>query len=339
MMFFLKIIPYILLQRIYSLPQFIIISSLEESKVYYEVLPSFESLTLEPNNKLSTPNVLISDLKAPSGLVYYRNSALLVSDIEAQKIYMYDLIIDREHNLLDVVNRLELVIDIPGGVRWMACDNIGNVFYTVESESEIFQISVAQVTEARLTNHPAMSPTVLYQGGANPKISQPSGIVADDFFLYWGNKENGGIFGSVVSSYSRPFNHTTTTDTIERDKTFPKALATNENKVHGLCSVDHELYYTSPTALYAIDKKGEGKPAVVTKGEMTAPRGCAYDGDGTIYVADKGTNAIYTFPAHKSGTLRKVKKLKKTIELPTPMQIVLIDGATSLVALLWLFFI
>jgi len=31
---------------------------------------------------------------------------------------------------------------------------------------------------------------------------------------------------------------------------------------------------------------------------LMEPRGCAFDGDGTVYVADKGGNAVYSLPAN-----------------------------------------
>ena len=29
--------------------------------------------------------------------------------------------------------------------------------------------------------------------------------------------------------------------------------------------------------------------------KLSMPRGCAWDGDGTVYVADRGANAVFSF--------------------------------------------
>merc|ERR1719265_785 len=54
------------------------------------------------------------------------------------------------------------------------------------------------------------------------------------------------------------------------------------------------IFYTQPDAIvYGVRKTGGG-PQVVTD-RLTNPRGCAWDGDGTIYVADRGANAVFSF--------------------------------------------
>merc|ERR1719277_1603859 len=57
------------------------------------------------------------------------------------------------------------------------------------------------------------------------------------------------------------------------------------------------VFFTdSEKALYGVKKNG-GPVAEVTS-LLDKPRGCAWDGDGTVYVADRGAGAVYSFASN-----------------------------------------
>eukprot|EP00397_Hematodinium_sp_SG-2012_P048075 GEMP01054930.1.p1 GENE.GEMP01054930.1~~GEMP01054930.1.p1 ORF type:complete len:322 (-),score=71.12 GEMP01054930.1:391-1356(-) len=300
---------------------FIIVSSPNDGKVLYGRLPTFQQLATEPN-MITEPRDLIVDLAAPQGLAVYHRSALLVSDCDAQNIYMYDLAIAGD--VMKAVNKFGLVQNIPGGARWLAVDAVGDLFYSVESNSEIFKVPSERIAAARASREPA-DPIPLYQGGSSETVSNPSGMAADNFFVYWGNKESGSSRGSVVAARAR--------GKVHSDQAYPLKLAANENKVFGVCQVDGNVFYTAPNKMYAVKKSG-GAISVVAN-EMTNPRGCTYDGDGSIYIADRGNNAIYKAPAHIGTALRPVKKLKKVMEVTAPCQVAFVHSSATSGAFLW----
>ena len=56
-------------------------------------------------------------------------------------------------------------------------------------------------------------------------------------------------------------------------------------QVYGICIAGNNVYYTDKrTNLYGVKKHGGGIATISES--MKGPRGCAWDGDGTIYVAD-----------------------------------------------------
>ena len=58
-------------------------------------------------------------------------------------------------------------------------------------------------------------------------------------------------------------------------------------------SQNNVFYTNTQTFLYGVKKSGGAIATVSDK--LLGPRGCAWDGDGTIYVADKTAKAIYSF--------------------------------------------
>ncbi len=72
------------------------------------------------------------------------------------------------------------------------------------------------------------------------------------------------------------------------------------------------MFYTgSATYLYGVRKRGG--PITQVSELLTQPRGCAYDGDGTVYVADKGQGAVYSFAANM-GVMQPTHSLRKVAE-------------------------
>lgn len=138
---------------------------------------------------------------------------------------------------------------------------------------------------APLADDPVMSPGTagaVYPGANFASVSQPTGIAVDNFRAYWGNMYQGLQKGSVVSGLYANVKSMTRN---------PLSLAINADEVHGVCLSSNNVFYTARSTdavgyLYAVRKTG-GPIAEVNQGFMN-PRGCAHDGDGTLYVADQG---------------------------------------------------
>jgi len=165
--------------------------------------------------------------------------------------------------------------------RWVACDGLGNIFFSDEPSNQILKISAGNLKKG------ITSPEVVYDGASVAEVSAPGGVAVDNFFVYWVNKNEGLTKGSLVKAAERPENGASATSVAQ-------ALSTNTARSYGLCMAMGNVFYTQPEGIvFGVKKDGGDVAQVVTT--LQYPRGCAWDGDGTMYVADRGANAIYSF--------------------------------------------
>jgi hypothetical protein len=262
-------------------------------------------------------------LRLPQGIALWhggKSRRLFVSDCEAKNIYRYELTVvpaqTGQAPLIHAGTQIAVLRNVPGGARWLTTDGRGNLFFSVEEKNEIQMIS-----SEYLNGDPGTAVAkVLYTQAGNPAVSGPGGIVADNFYVYWTNKADGQAFGTVVKGYER----TKPGSNLFMSK-FPQVLAQNLDRAFGICQVKDILYFThADQTLYAVNKHG-GAIAEVSA-EFQQPRGCSWDGDGGLYVADKKANAIYRLPANFQ-ELRVVKHITKVVDVDGPCQVLILTAA------------
>merc|ERR1719160_2247102 len=173
--------------------------------------------------------------------------------------------------------------------HWIACDGTGSLFLTDEAAGQILKIPA----EDLLGRTPKS--IVIYQSSSVSKVSSPGGIAVDNFHVYWGNKALGTSAGSVVKGFEMPANPGVP------DPESVRAIATNVDKVYGVCLVEDNVFFSVPKKiLYGVDRHGSTKAAEVHT-DFHSPRGCVWDGDGTVFVADWGANSVLQF----AGNMKK----------------------------------
>jgi len=126
------------------------------------------------------------------------------------------------------------------------------------------------------------APVNLYTGGS---VSGPSGVsgASGSGIVYWTNTVSGTSKGSVVAG-----DITTGVTTT---------LASNIDMAHGVCVSQNNVFFTADAKnMYAV--KRTGGAVVEVASSFGRPRGCVYDGDGTVYVADALHGKVYTLPAN-----------------------------------------
>lgn len=129
-------------------------------------------------------------------------------------------------------------------------------------------------------------PEVVYDGMSFAQVSAPGGTARDAFHTYWTNKALGSQVGSVVKGGGM--------DDATKLRTNLMALSKNTDKSYGVCLAMHNIFYTQPeSTIYGVKKTG-GEPHAISD-RLQNPRGCAWDGEGTVYVADRGFGAIFSF--------------------------------------------
>jgi len=256
--------------------KWLIVSAPREGKVAYKRIAGGEFLGTE------TVHTLISTgLVHPQGMAVDQQSGkLLIADPDSKQILAYKLSSRRDS--------LTATLDAPAmknvEARWVAVDGLGNVYATDEPSNRILKINASQIASGDA------NPAVLYDGMALTQVSGPGGIAVDNYNTYWVNKQIGTQVGSLIQGSTAPesANHQSSV----------KALTTNTDKSYGLCAALNHVFYTQPEAsIFAVKKTGNHAVQTVSR-KLSLPRGCAWDGDGTVYVADRGANAVFSFAAN-----------------------------------------
>mmetsp|Transcript_101999 Transcript_101999/g.263657 ORF Transcript_101999/g.263657 Transcript_101999/m.263657 type:complete len:346 (+) Transcript_101999:121-1158(+) len=261
--------------------KFLIVSAPKQGKVSYMRIQHV-SLRGDGRNGDAgeVEDLITSGLTHPQGLaVDELRQQLLIADPGQKKILSFPMIVG------DGTIRVGPYTVLASGpeARWVSIDAIGNVFFSDEPKNQILKISRSQVLKGNST------PEVVYDGASLAQVSAPGGIAIDSFHAYWVNKQVGSQVGSVVRAGETP------DATSLESSVLP--LARNTDKSYGVCLALNNVFFTQPeTTLFGVKKTG-GSVVPVSQ-RFTNPRGCVWDGDGTVYVADRGSNAVFSLAAN-----------------------------------------
>lgn len=150
------------------------------------------------------------------------------------------------------------------------------------------------------------------------QINIASAIGVDPFYVFWGNgfKTNGaGGPASILRAAIHAPMPLPTSEPELRPKVVPRRLADNVDSVTGLVLTPAGVYYTARTdehgGIYGMTREQifmPGASCLSTAAENTTgrcqlvaaislPTGITYDGDSTVFVADKGQGAVWSFGA------------------------------------------
>lgn len=256
-----------------GLQGFLIVSAPRDGKISYVKLPS--------NGDWSgiTPKVLIHEgLHHPQGLaIDHKRKRLFIADPDVQKIFCYTLSINGDSLSTD---GRQTIVSSKGESRWVAVDGLGNVFFSDEPQSEILKVPMSNFLRGDTV------PKVVYSGASIGQVSRPGGVAVDNFHVYWTNKHFGMRAGTVVKAAEVP------SDGLSELPV--NVVAQNAPKSYGVCLAMENVFFTdSEKKIYGVKKNG-GEVGEVSSG-LSKPRGCVWDGDGTVYVADRGNGAVYAF--------------------------------------------
>jgi len=257
-----------------SMLGFLIMSAPRNSKISYVKLPDNGDFShLQPHTLIDT------GLRHPQGIaVDQKRKWLYVADPDVLKIYAYRLKING--NTLATDGR-QMVISRDAESRWVSVDGLGNVFFSDEPQNLIMRMPMKKIFRGDTT------PEIVYNGHQISQVSKPGGVAVDNFHVYWTNKHIGTMAGSLVKGAENPEIDGSPKDTIS-------VMAQNSAKSYGVCLALGNVFFTdADRSVYGVKKSG-GEIAEVS-GQLKHPRGCVWDGDGTVYVADRGANAVYSF--------------------------------------------
>lgn len=288
--------------------RYLFASSLRTGKVVYVHLPARSPITGPgaPDHKAHT--LIDSGLKSPMGLAAdQQRNRLFVADEGAKKVLAYNLLFS---NGKAVVDGEPSVAANDVDVRWVACDGVGNLFISDEARNYIMKVPAD--ASLRLGS----SPKIVYNGNVLTQVSAPGGVAVDNFHVFWANKAVGTTAGSVVKGFETPPS-TNAAESVHM-------LANNADKVYGVCLAKDNVFYTNHEKYIYGVKKGGGKELVISD-KLQEPRGCSYDGDGTVFVADRGANLIAAF----AGNMQKLSsaRIGKVIDLEGAFGVAVLSSA------------
>jgi hypothetical protein len=254
----------------------------------------YSSPYLDPRRE---PQPLISEgLESPVGLAMdHSRHGLYVADPQALKIYRY--IVTATSTGLMVGEAVQVVSNIQA--RWVAVDASGNLFFSDEQNNAIYKVDKSQLVNpainflegekvAHYIDDEVAEPVKLYDASKTPEVSAPGGVAVDNYRVFWTNKVLGTQHGSVVQGFEEP---------PPGAPTLAEKITDNTLKVYGVCLSNTNIYFTDEkTFMYGVKKVG-GAVATISE-KMKGPRGCAFDGDGTVYFADEEGNAVMSLPGN-----------------------------------------
>jgi hypothetical protein len=286
-------------------PKFLIISAPRLSKVVWMKLGGEGSPKAQP--------LIEEGLRTPQGLaVDQKRKMLYVSDPDSKKIFAY-FCKNKEGKLVTDGKQKVAAQNVES--RWVAVDGAGNLFYSVERENLIQKVPADRLLRGDST------PKTLYTGISVSQVSAPGGVAVDNFNIFWSNKAVGTVVGSVVKGMETP------PDTNVAGSVRP--IAKNAVKVYGVCLVNDNVFYTDHQFnIYGVKKIGGDITTISNK--LIKPRGITWDGDGTVFVADKGGNAVYSFPGNMEAITPQ--PLVKVVDFEDAFGVTVMSGANHCLA-------
>lgn len=260
-------------------------------------------------------DLITSGVVHPQGLaVDQKTSRLFVADPDSKRIFAYSLKAVRDELRVGP----QKVLAHGTEARWVTVDPTGNIFFTDEPRNQILKVPHAGSLRGNAT------PEVVFDGYSLSQVNAPGGVATDSFHTYWVNKQIGMQVGSVVRAPK------------EADGNFASSVQTiarNSDKSYGICLALNNVFFTQPDATIYGVKKG-GSAVVPISDRLTNPRGCAWDGDGTVYVADRGANAVYSFAGNMQAL--SAAQFSKAVDFQDAFGVAVYSRASSPLRSFWL---
>jgi hypothetical protein len=152
----------------------------------------------------------------------------------------------------------------------------------------------------------------IYQAGTTDHVGVPAGIAVDGSSLFFANQASGYGNGSVVVGLASPLDANGAEGGVTAMAMH--ALANSTDSAHGLAVTSNKVIFTgNQHAVYATDLSG-GIVTTLTD-TLDTPRGLAWDGDGTVFVADEDASMVFSFPC---GKLTARTSLAQVLTTPGP---------------------
>jgi len=264
---------------------YVFVSSPADKSVYYaKMLTAAEQATNQP----MALKTLSDALERPLGLaVDASRGVLYVADPGKKAVVGF-----RVYEHPSEVGTGTLSHDAPMMVmhdidaHWVAVNSVGTLFASDPNEGMIWTIPAENI-QARLDGKKAEDAVRLYSQFQQVPIRMPQGLATDGWKLFWANGQDGAQVGTVIQGVEDTGGQQPLDTTQSMNKQSESAF--------GVCITSSRIYYTNrENNVFSIRADGSGRRVSVTD-QLQEPRGCAYDGDGTVFVADRKMGKVFSF--------------------------------------------
>lgn len=304
---------------------YLVVSSPTEKALYYTRLTSAEEAAR--GKKLAKHALLRDGLEKPMGIaIDSLRRVLYIADPGASAVlaaHIYEHSFPSNH--LTVGTPYPVMMDITA--HWVAVDALGTLFCSDNDNGHIWSLSALTVMDRLNGVEGARPPTRVYSADNSDPINRPQGLAADGFHLFWANGQPGQ--GTVLRGLAEPHGLGSSQGDVSQ-------LADNVDAAFGVCLSSSRVFYTAKTnSIYSL-RQGGSVPTLITE-RLREPRGCAFDGDGTIFVADAQVGSVYAFSSYSPSLGRN--QLVKALDAPGAYGLAVLVSHAPRLAQAWLWLV
>lgn len=135
----------------------------------------------------------------------------------------------------------------------------------------------------------------IYEGAHNYHVESPGGLVTNGSHIFWTNTNNGTLNGSVVRGLMDP---RLPVGSRINDTFVALALSNDTEQAFGIVKTKSLVVFSSQTDrngnIYGLSE--ETGQVVALTSRLAKPRGLAWDGDQTVFVADQSKDGVWSIP-------------------------------------------
>lgn len=241
--------------------------------------------------------LVIGNVSRPTAVAVDKlNMRLFVADPDIGVIWCYNLT-TRDNLLLTAGTRSAAVERYSASE--LAVGSTGDLYFTGHSAQAPTVNAIWRQTAQNIVRGSSLNPESLYTqsntGSPNALAWMPFGIAVDALSVYWGNQGDGQTHGTVVEASA---------DSADD----AAALSTALPEAGALCVTGTFVFWTTANGVFGVPKSTASPVTDPAQGRVTTAftpqfnaSGLACDSEDTMYVADSGSNRIYSLPSYNNG--------------------------------------
>jgi len=286
-------------------------------QINYMKLPDPSWRPLLPSKGLVEPKAICVDI---------RNKRLYVADPAAGMVYWYQLLVMPDFRLLSDGRKRLAVANV--AADGLAIDGLGNLYVAGRTHAAVSVEGIFKQDVKTIEKTLPKAPRSIWTGGnarllfpngtvntlASPVLFQPGSVAVSAFQIYWGNKllpVNGTVLvqANIGGPPPAPSPAVMASSFIIQERYAAmhngamRPITDAVPGIMGIALTPTSLLYATKGGVYGINlndvPKGCGANNILCPlvAEASDPTGMVWDGDGTIYVADRMAGAVFSFPA------------------------------------------
>lgn len=213
--------------------------------------------------------------------------------------------------------------------RWVAVDSTGAVLCSDADDGQIWMLRADVVADVmnyekapQIVDSSTSDAIDLYAAGSTNSLQDPEGLAAEGGHVVWGNGVAGAASGTVMLGLKD------LTDSQRTSTIVP--VVSGGKPAYGVCLSSSRIFYTDG-ASHVFSVPASGGPNVEVSSDFQTAKGCAYDGDGTVFVADVTASKVYAFSG--GGADITSRPLSVALDIPGAYGLAVLSSLASLASL------